>query len=101
MESTEVALKFAHCQKQKGGTDCSLFAIAFATAIVFGKQTGKFKFVQEELRSHMVMCLIKVKCIYSITSKFVSNNYYSSQLPYFIYLGNTIIIIIITKKNTV
>ena len=35
--STEVAMKFAHCQKQKGGADCGLFAIVLATAIAFGK----------------------------------------------------------------
>ena len=27
--------------KQAGGSDCSLFAIAFATALVNGKQPGK------------------------------------------------------------
>ena len=57
--STEVVVKFARCQKQKGGADCGLFAIAFATAIAFGKQPGKIKFVQEELRSHLVTCLNK------------------------------------------
>ena len=57
--STEVALKFARCHKQKGGADCGLFAIAFATAIAFGKQPGKLKFIQEELRGHSVTCLNK------------------------------------------
>ena len=57
--STEVALKFACCHKQKGGADCGLFAIAFATAIAFGKQPGKLKFIQEELRGHLVTCLNK------------------------------------------
>ena len=52
-------MKFARCQKQKGGADCGLFAIAFATAIAFGKRPGKIKFVQEELRSHLVTCLNK------------------------------------------
>jgi len=58
-DSTEVVVKFARCQKQKGGIDCGLFSIAFATAIAFGKQPGKLKFVQEELRSHLVTCLNK------------------------------------------
>lgn len=26
----------AHCQRQKGGADCELFAITFTTAIAFG-----------------------------------------------------------------
>ena len=32
-DSREVALKFAHCQKQMGGVDYGFFAITFATAI--------------------------------------------------------------------
>ena len=32
-DTTKIALKFACCQKQVGGTDYGLFAIAFATAI--------------------------------------------------------------------
>jgi len=47
--STEVAMKFAHCQKQKGGADCGLFAIAFATAITFGKQGSQTKAVRHFL----------------------------------------------------
>jgi len=45
-DSTEVIVKFAHCQKQNGGADCGLLSIVFATAIPFGKQPGKLKFIQ-------------------------------------------------------
>ena len=55
----EVIVKFACCQKQKGGAECGLFSIALATAIAFGKQHGKLKFRQEELRSHLVTCFNK------------------------------------------
>jgi len=49
-DSTEETVKFACCQKQKGGADCGLFSIPFATTIAFGNQPDKLKFVQEELR---------------------------------------------------
>ena len=69
-DSTEVIVKFAHCQKQNGGADCGLLSIVFATAIPFGKQPGK-------LKSHFVTCLNKgeisinkhyVSCVYHIQS---------------------------------
>ena len=59
--STKVTVKFARCQKQVGGVDCGLFAIAFATAIVFGKPPNKFKLIQQELRSHLINCFNKGK----------------------------------------
>ena len=45
-------MTFSLCQKQIGGVDCGLFAIAFATA--YDKQASKMRFVQEELRAHFV-----------------------------------------------
>ena len=60
-DATKMALKFAHCQKQVGGADCGLFAIAFATAIAFDKPPSKLKLVQQELRSHLVNCFNKGK----------------------------------------
>ena len=51
---------FSQCQKQIGGVDCGLFAIAFATALAYyGKQASKMKFVQEELKAHFVNCINK------------------------------------------
>ena len=38
--------KMAHCQKQQGGIDCGLFAIANATAVAYG--TDNFVFDQRE-----------------------------------------------------
>ena len=57
--STKMVMKFTRCQKQVGGADCGLFAIAFATAIAFGKPPNKLKLVQQELRSHLVSCFNK------------------------------------------
>ena len=32
VDTSKLTIKVAHCQKQKGGTDCGLFAIAFTTS---------------------------------------------------------------------
>ena len=48
-DSKRVSVTFSWCQKQIGGVDCGLFAIAFATALAYSKQASKMKFVQEEL----------------------------------------------------
>ena len=57
-----LAVKLAHSQKQRGGTDCGLFAIAFATAIAFGLNPSKLKLRQEAMRAHLVHRFDK-KCL--------------------------------------
>ena len=52
-----IHLKYMDVQMQAGGYDCGLFAIAFATAIVFGKQPGLFCFDQPKMREHYRKCL--------------------------------------------
>ena len=47
--------KMANCQKQQGGTDCSLFAIANATTVAYG--SDNFVFYQSKLREHFLKCL--------------------------------------------
>ena len=42
------------CERQTGGKDCGLFAIAFAVALVFNKHPSKLKFNQQKMRSHLV-----------------------------------------------
>ena len=44
-------------QKQIGGKDCGVFAIATATAILSGCNLQSIKFVQEQMRSHLLDCL--------------------------------------------
>ena len=44
-------------QKQVGGTDCGLFAIAVITAIAHGKDPSQIQFKQEEIRNHLLNCL--------------------------------------------
>ena len=51
-----VTVKFMDVQMQCGESDCGLFAIAFATALVFGEQPGHFSFDQKKMRSHLMHC---------------------------------------------
>ena len=76
-----ITVKMMDIQKQAGGSDCGLFAIAFATALANGKQpgisiyinysyqssgpevysinmhTGNYLFQQEAMRGHLIKCL--------------------------------------------
>ena len=52
-----IELQYMDVQMQSGSYDCALFAIAFATAIVFGKQPGFFLFDQSKMRQHLKKCL--------------------------------------------
>ena len=52
-----ITLHFMDVQMQSGGSDCGLFAIAFATALVDGKKPGKFLFQQGEMQAHLCKCL--------------------------------------------
>jgi len=55
----ELTLSFIDVQMQAGGSDCGVFALAFATAICFGHSPGKFQFNQQQMRSHLIDCLEK------------------------------------------
>ena len=52
----KVTVKVAHSQKQKGGSDCGVYAIAFATAIAYEMNAGRQKLKQEAMRPHLVNC---------------------------------------------
>ena len=41
---------------QAGGSDCGLFAIAFATSLCYGHSSGKFHFDQSAMCKHLVSC---------------------------------------------
>ena len=49
-------IKVVNPQRQKGGKDCGLFAIAFATAIAFDENPVKKRFKQESMRTHLAAC---------------------------------------------
>ena len=48
--------KMIAVQRQRGGVDCGLFAIAMATAIAFGIDPASQEFNQREMRTHLVKC---------------------------------------------
>ena len=49
-------IKVMNCQKQVGGKDCGLFAIAFVTSIAYGDDPVKTRFLQDKMRFHLVKC---------------------------------------------
>ena len=56
-QQPRITLKFVDVQMQCGDRDCGLFAIAFATALCFGKQPEQLSFHQDQMRSHLIQCL--------------------------------------------
>ena len=52
-------IKVVKSQKQRGVKDCSLFGIAFATALAHGQNVSKVRFQQDLMRSHLVACFRK------------------------------------------
>jgi hypothetical protein len=50
------AINVKHLQRQVGGADCGLFAIAVITAIAHGLDPSKLKFKQEQMRDHLLSC---------------------------------------------
>ena len=54
-----IKLKIMDVQMQAGGSDCGLFAVAFATALANGIPPGKFTFDQSKMRKHLYACLQK------------------------------------------
>ena len=52
-------------QKQTGGTDCGLFAIAAATAFLFGKNPSSEVFKQALMRKHLQTALRKSVLLFS------------------------------------
>ena len=61
-ECSHIALSFKNTQMQSGTSACGLYAIAFATALIFEKQPGEFMFEQSKMRSHLLNCF-ESKCL--------------------------------------
>lgn len=57
-----LTLNFADVQMQAGGSDCGIFALAFATAICYGHSPGKFQFDRQRMRNHLINCLEEQEC---------------------------------------
>ena len=56
-QSKTIKLSFVDVQKQSGGYDCGLFALAFATALVNGINPGRYLYDQRNMRKHLLECL--------------------------------------------
>ena len=57
--SKHVTVQWADVQRQIGGNDCGLFAIAVATCLCFGILPHDCEFDQGLMRSHLAMCFKK------------------------------------------
>ena len=49
----------SRCHNAAGTKDCGVYAIAFASAIAFGKNPGMQNLKQDEMRAHLVVCFNK------------------------------------------
>ena len=54
-------MQFPYTQKQKGGSDCGVFAIAFAFHAAMGDNISGLQFDQLKMRRHLMKCLRKQK----------------------------------------
>ena len=50
-------------QKQKGSTDCGVFAVAFHTSLTYHLDPTEVQYCQDQLRSHLCSCFIKGKLV--------------------------------------
>ena len=50
-------LEYAPCQQQTNGSDCVVFAIAFATSLVLGSSPQDMTFDIAKMHPHLVVCL--------------------------------------------
>ena len=56
-DAKEIILKFPSVQFQKGGSDCGLFSIAFATSLCTGFDPSDLYYNQDLLREHLFKCV--------------------------------------------
>ena len=54
--SSQITLQWADTQKQKGTSDCGLFAIAAATSLCYGISPQYCTWEQEKMREHLSEC---------------------------------------------
>ena len=52
----KVFVEMPHVQQQRGGSDCGLFAIAFAVHLAFGDNLSTLQFDQTLMRRHLLKC---------------------------------------------
>ena len=52
-----ITLKFAKVSMQTNGSDCGVYAIAYATALCLGTSPAKLLFDDSKMRPHLIKCL--------------------------------------------
>ena len=52
-----IILDFINVPLQSGSSDCGLYAIANATALVMGQNPASYQYDQKQMRSHLFQCL--------------------------------------------
>lgn len=57
--SEKIVIRYRDVQWQSGGSDCGLFALAFATSLCLGIDPVSVTFVQSEMRPHLLFCIEK------------------------------------------
>ena len=55
-KGSQIEIKIIDVQRQKGTSDCGLFAVAFATALANGIQPERLEFEQDRMRKHLYRC---------------------------------------------
>ena len=48
-------------QKQQGGSECGLYAIANATSLAYGKDPVSMTYIESTMREHLLHCLFEMK----------------------------------------
>ena len=56
-KESAIKLRYIDVQMQSGQSDCGIFAIAFATALVYGHHPGRHAFQQSAMRMHLLKCI--------------------------------------------
>ena len=60
-ETGHLIVQFPYTQKQKGGSDCGVFSIAFAFHAAMGDHISGLQFDQLKMRRLLMKCLRKQK----------------------------------------
>ena len=57
VKEKKISIAFPAVQIQRGGSDCGLYALAFATSLCEGENPSRISYIQHELRDHLFDCL--------------------------------------------
>ena len=52
----QITVQIAATQFQKGGTDCGVYAIAYATDLCHGNNPASYRYNQDKMREHLLQC---------------------------------------------